>query len=113
MRGETHCRHHREPGGRSRNADDPSDRGCESDDAQNAHQSDGGGIESLGNKLIHAALLGKRDTKVGHVSTPFLNSSRDTCTASYHVTQGTLQYILSVSELFVAPRYRTLSVANQ
>jgi hypothetical protein len=56
------------------------------------NQLDGGGIESLSDKVVHAVLL--RDAEVvGHVSTPFQNSARDTCTASYHVTQGTLQYI--------------------
>src|SRR5436190_18202217 len=113
MRGETHCRHHREPGGRSRNEGDPSDRGGEGHDAENAHQSDGGGVESLGDKLIHATLLGKGNAEVGHVSTPFQNSARDTCIASYRVTQGTLQYIRLPRELFAALRYRPSSVAKQ
>ena len=93
MRGETHCRHHREPGGRSRNESDPLDCGGEGHDAEHADKGDGGGIESLGDKLIHAILRGKGDAEVGHVSTPFQNSARDTCTASYHVKQGILQYI--------------------
>jgi len=72
------------------------DSGREGQDAEHADKGDGGGIKSLGDEGGDAILLRGLDAEVGHVFTPFQNSAWVTCTASYHVTQGTLQYILSV-----------------
>jgi hypothetical protein len=64
-------------------------------DAQHAHKSDGGSVEGLGDKGGYAILLRNLSAKVGHGLLLFKIQPGDTCTASYHVTQGTLQCILS------------------
>ena len=75
------------------------DGGRECQDAQHADKGDGGSVESLGDESIHAILLRNLDTEVGHVLLLFKFQPGDTCTASYHVTKGTLQYILGTARV--------------
>src|SRR5437879_966255 len=89
------------------------DRRGEGQDAENADQGDGGDLEDFGDEVIEAVLL-NGNTEVGHGILLCEIKSWETCIASYHVTQGTLQYIFAAfQELFVAPRYSPRSIANQ